>query len=315
MSLYQTLYFMSIVGGIAGVAAWSLVNLIGAALPNQAEQWVSDLIAVCALGALIGGLTVGFSDRWSGNRVSWRWICSGSMIGLLAGFLAGCVQMPITSRLGLQSPILNRLIAWMLAGSMIGLGLGLRWASNRNRVLYTTAGGLLGGMLGGFVFSGLHGVIPDLSQAIGYMAVGVGICFGVTLAPILLRDGVLQFISSGDPRAQMKFGLGKKQWELSHGGSYLIGSESGALSRTMYKPGLEIFLPDAMVAAHHAILFSKQGRFFIGRHPSASTPAALARYVVRVRGESVINTRELHHSDDLLIGRTALRFSAKGDVA
>jgi len=110
---------------------------------------VADLITATILGAFIGGLTVAFSDRWSGSRIMPRWVISGTVIGIVAGLLAGLAQIPITNNLGEKAPILTRLIAWMLAGSFIGCGLGLRWVQvNRARVAHAFAGGLLGGALG-----------------------------------------------------------------------------------------------------------------------------------------------------------------------
>jgi RsiW-degrading membrane proteinase PrsW (M82 family) len=97
-----------------------------AALTSQSGTWVSDAVATCVLGALIGGLTVAFSDRYSGNRVTFRWVVSGVLIGLLAGAVASLVQIPITNALSVSAPVTTRLIAWMLSGSLIGLGLGLR---------------------------------------------------------------------------------------------------------------------------------------------------------------------------------------------
>jgi len=312
MSLYQTLYYMSLVGGMAGLFSWGITALAAAVLPSQRDVWVSDLIAAAILGGFIGGLTVGFSDRWSGNRVMPRWIVSGTLIGVLAGVVAGLIQIPITNNLGLQAPLLNRLIAWMLAGSLIGLGLGLRWVHvNRLRVMHACAGGLIGGALGGFLFASLGSSIPDLSQALGFIAIGVGICFGVTLAPILLRDGVLQFVSSGDARAQSKFGRTRKEWELQQGDSYVIGSQTQDFSKTRYRPDVEIFIPDAALAAHHAILFEKEGRFYLARHQETVGSAALARFVTRVRGKSFMGSQELRDGDDIQVGRTALRFVTK----
>jgi MFS family permease len=280
-----------------------------AALTSQAGTWVSDVIASTVLGALIGGLTVAFSDRYSGNRVMPRWIVSGTLIGLIAGAIAGFADIPITSRLGTTSPLAARLISWMLAGSLIGLGLGLRWIHvNRMRAAHAYVGGLFGGLLGGSIFAVVGSRVPDLSQAIGFIVVGIGICFGVTFAPILLRDGLLQFISSGDPRAQMKFGHSKKEWELQQGDSYTIGSRSQDSGLTKYRPDIEIFIPDAAIASCHAILFGKDGRFYVARHPEAGGQAGLARYVLRVRGKTVTNSQELFNADDVLIGRTALKF-------
>jgi hypothetical protein len=196
----------------------------------------------------------------------------------------------------------------MIAGSFIGLGLGLRWVHvNKMRAAHAYVGGLIGGLLGGIIFAEL-GNLADFSQALGYVVVGVGICFGVTLAPILLRDGVLQFISSGDPTAQMKFGNKKKEWELQQGDSYTIGSATQDRSMTRYRPEIEIFVPDAAIASRHAILFGKEGRFYLARHPEIGGQAGLARYVMRVRGKTVTNSQEIFNADDILIGRTALRF-------
>ena len=70
-----------------------------------------------------------------------------------AGLAAGLLQIPITKNLAPSSPLLSRLITWMLAGSFIGLGLGLRWVNvNKARVAHAYIGGLLGGALGGAVF-------------------------------------------------------------------------------------------------------------------------------------------------------------------
>src|SRR5260370_10588753 len=105
MSLYQPLYFMSLVGGMSGLFSWGMVRLLEAALTRQAGTWVSDVIATTVLGALIGGLTVAFADRYSGNRVMPRWIVSGTLIGLFAGAIAGFADIPITSRLATTSPL------------------------------------------------------------------------------------------------------------------------------------------------------------------------------------------------------------------
>ncbi|MDQ6706286.1 MAG: FHA domain-containing protein [Acidobacteriota bacterium] len=312
MSLYQTLYYMSLVGGMAGLFSWAVTALVSAALATQREVWVSDLIAMAILGGFIGGLTVAFSDRWSGARAMPRWIVSGALIGIVAGLAAGVVQIPITYNLSAQAPVLTRLIAWMLAGSFIGLGLGLRWIHvNRARAAHAYAGGLAGGALGGLIFASLGSRVPDLSQAVGFVFVGVGICFGITLAPILMRDGILQFISSGDLRAQSKFGRTHKEWELQQGDSYTIGSQAADLSKTRYRPDIQIFIPDAAIAPRHAILFGKEGRFYLARHPDVSGQAGLARFITRVRGKSVTASQQLGDSDDVLIGRTALKFVSK----
>jgi len=311
MSLYQTLYFMSLVGGVAGLLSWALTALVSALVVNRGFSAISDVISAALLGAFIGGFTVAFSDRWSGSRVIPRWVVSGTLIGMGAGLAAGLLQIPLTNTLVATAPTLSRVITWMLAGSLIGLGLGLRWIQvNRARAAHATAGGLIGGTLGGLVFAG-PAIVPDLSQALGFVSVGVGICFGVTLAPILLRDGVLQFVSSGDARAQNKLGRSRKEWEIQQGDSYVVGSQSQDLSLSRYRPDIEVYVPDTAIAARHAILFGKDGRFYIARHPDAADQAAVARFQLRVRGKTVLKSAELRDKDDILVGRTALRFMTR----
>jgi MFS family permease len=272
----------------------------------------ADLTAAATLGLAIGVLTVAFSDRWSGNRVVPRYVMAGGLIGLAAGVLSGLAMLPISSNLGGSQPFLARLLSWMLAGGLIGLGLGLRWVTaNKMRVVHACVGGLIGGAVGGALFHALGSRVPDLTQALGFVLVGVGICFGVTLAPILLRDGILKFISSGDGRAQSKFGRSGKEWEVAQGDSYLIGSESIDLSRTRYAVGVPVFIPDAAIAPRHALVFGQEGRFYIVRHKDVNNQAGMARYVLRVRGKTVTTSQALNDGDDILVGRTAIKFVSK----
>jgi len=84
------------------------------------------------------------------RRISAKWVFFGMLIGIVCGGLAAVIQMPITERLGEQAPILTRVIAWLLAGSLIGLGLGLRWITvNRTRAAHGYVGGLVGARWGG----------------------------------------------------------------------------------------------------------------------------------------------------------------------
>ena len=131
----------------------------------------------------------------------------------------------------------------------------------------------------------------------------MGICAGITLAPALLRSGSLIFVSSGDVRAQTKFGKHGKEWVLKPGGSYLIGSERGQPGRRE----TEIVIQDAAIAPRHAVLFEREGRFYLMRHPEA----AVAGYALKVGRQTVTSKRELRDSDDILVGRTALEFVAR----
>src|SRR5215831_3770170 len=125
MNLKQTVYFMALVGGLAGLLCWSIVVWI---------SWMPDLVQAAVLGLLIGGLSVLFSDRWSGEQVVARWILSGVVVGFLAGVLSGVIQVWIVSGL-IQQKRLAVIVAWTVTGILIGFGTGLRWSGvNKLRV-------------------------------------------------------------------------------------------------------------------------------------------------------------------------------------
>src|SRR5262245_17776516 len=269
MSLRQTVYFMTLVGGLAGLVCWCLVVWIpGTFHLAQESSWIAGLVNLTILGGLIGGFTVGFTDHWSGEQVVGRWVTTGVVVGLMAGGIGGLVQAAIGSALGSRVPMSSRVLSWMIAGALIGFATGLRWLpSNKSRVVHAMIGGLFGGSIGGIAFIFLGSGVPDLPLALGFMVTGIGITCGVTLAPVLLRDGILRFISSGDLRAQEKYGPSHKEWELHDGGHYIVGSLQAKDTRTTFSQEVYVYLPDQMVAARHAVLSGRKGRFYVGLHP------------------------------------------------
>jgi hypothetical protein len=166
----------------------------------------------------------------------------------------------------------------MITGTLIGFGISLRWlAVNKNRVLHGLIGGLFGGLLGGIVFWSLGAFTGgDISQALGFILTGVGITCGISVAPILLRQAVLEFSTSGDRQVLAKYARTRKQWEIHDGGKYVIGSLSASHTRSMFMPEVQIFVPDHLVAERHAVLLSKAGKYFIEPHPVATMNFAAA---------------------------------------
>ena len=103
MNLKQTVYFMTLVGAVAGLCCWFLQATIGdfAVGVGQAQQ---NLIGATLMGALIGGLTVGFADHWSSDRVVVKWVVAGTVLGALAGIVGGLLFLPILSGLNAARP-------------------------------------------------------------------------------------------------------------------------------------------------------------------------------------------------------------------
>jgi hypothetical protein len=303
MSLYQSLYYMSLVGGLAGVSAWALTTLLAAVLRFPAAA--PDLIPAMLLGGLLGALTVAFSDHLSGNRWRWRWTLSGAGLGLAGGALAGLLQIPIRDSLLAHYPVVVRVLSWTLAAGFIGLAMGVR-GQNRARIGHPVMGGVAGGVVSGLLFTVAGSSYPDVTNALCFALTGVAITSSLTWAPIVMGEAVLSLVRSADPRAQSKRG---KQWPpLQEGDSYTIGSQSSSSSQTRYRREVDVYIPDAAVAGRHATVFAREGRFFLARHDDTRSAAALGRYPLKVRGRNVSSAQQLQHADEILIGRTTLRF-------
>jgi hypothetical protein len=309
MNINQTLYFMSLVGGTAGLLAWASQALLVLLIPAGSPAWPSAVMAAALLGGFIGGFIVAFDEKWAGNRVQRRWVAMGAVIGFIAGMLSGALHLPLRNALPSALP-LGTVLGWMVTGALIGAGLGARWLSvNRARLAHGMAGGMCGGFLGGMVFGTLSQWLPGASQAVAFVLTGAGISFGIAFAPILLRDAVLRFVNSGDPRASSK--LKKKEWAIQEGDSYVLGSQSADLSKSTYGREVDIYLPDGSVAPRHARIFGRDGRFYVTRHPDVMSEAGLRRFVLKAKNRSITSPYELQDQTLIILGRTTLMFIAK----
>lgn len=312
MSSIQTVYFMSLVGGLSGLLCWALIAPIAEYIKFAPEyRWAQLAVNTTIMGSLIGGMTVGFADRWSSDRLLFRWILAGVLLGTAAGAGSGLVYAPVFNAIvakgqGGLLDVAARTALWLITGGLIGLVTGLRWANvNPLRSVHAMVGGMAGGTLGGLVFYLAPG---DFFQAFAFVLTGLGISLGVTLAPLLLREGVLHFVQSGDPRAQNKYGSPRQEWLIQAGDRFVIGSQSAGNTMTRYSRDVQIYLPDAMVAEFHATLFERKKRFYLQLHPYNAGPAGEPESPLQVGRENVIGTRELRNGDEILIGQTLVRF-------
>jgi hypothetical protein len=310
VNLKQTVYFMTLVGALAGLICWAAQAWLSDFLPLQ-QTWLLVMVYAGLMGALIGGLTVGFADHWTSEKVIPKWVFMGAILGLFAGLLTGALYRVVADRVILGSTSrMAYVIPWLIAGGLIGVATGMRWASvNALRAFHAFVGGLVGGGLGGLIYTQL-GEQP-FGQALAYMLIGSGITLGVTLAPVLLSDGVLQFISSGDPRAQNKYGSPRQEWVVQDGDNLVIGSQGGGMTATIYAQDVQIYIPDAMVGPKHAVLFAKNKRFYLQLHPENAGPQGQPIEALQLGNDNVTGTREIRDGDEIIVGQTLLRFMTK----
>ena len=312
MSLYRGLYSATLIGTVGGLTASLLSALASVAFADSGHRWLPDAVTLFVFGCAVAIAVYLYFDTLLLGRIRGASVGYGLLFGGVAGLLAGALSYGLARGIGPTAPTLYRIAVWALCFSVIGLGLGLRWArANVARVLHTYAGGLVGGLLGGIVFILFTPHLPAGVAASGLMLAGAGMGFGAGIAPVLVREGALRFVSSGDARAQNKLGKNKTAWDLDVEESYTLGSAMTAQGGAKFQQGGDIYIPDSAVAPRHAVVFSKDGRYFIARHPEAGGPEGVAKYVLRVKGKTVVSSQELSPADDLLIGRTALRFDSR----
>ena len=312
MNVYRSLYFSTLVGITGGLLAAVVGLLLAVPFADSGLRFLPDLLNLLPFGMLVAVLLFVHFDRVLLGKLRGASIGYGLLFGGVAGLLASLLAFGLRRGIAETSPVLYRLAVWTLCFSLIGLGIGLRWVqSNRARVFHAYAGSLAGGLLGGliFVFFAPH-VSAGVSVA-GLMMAGAGTGFGAGIAPVLVREGLLRFISSGDARAQNKLGKSRAFWDLDVEESYVLGSASTAQNDTKFQQGADIWLPDTAIAPRHAVVFARDGRYFIARHPDAGGPEGIAKYVLRIKGKTVVSSQELQPADDVLIGRTALRFESR----
>jgi hypothetical protein len=270
-SFQQTIWEMALVGALAGVICWFIWSLIQ--IPIAVDIVYYDLIAFTLLGALIGGLSVGINDRRLGDSIVPLWILIGTLGGAIAGAAGGWIARFIREAM-IDSPFAADVLSWLIAGALIGFGISMRWWQvNRSRVFNGLLGGMVGGVFGGLAYLLLANLIGGgNSQAIGMALAGLGITTFISLAPILTRQGVLEFINSSDATTQKRYKQSRKQWEINSGEKYVIGRLSASQSTTMLSPELQIYIPDSLVEPRHAILISRDRRFYIEPHPAIMFP-------------------------------------------
>jgi hypothetical protein len=266
-SFQQTIWEMALIGALAGVICWFIWSLLQIPLAIDVEYY--DMIAFTLLGALIGGLSVGVNDRRLGDAIVPLWILIGVVGGAGAGATGGWIARFIRAAM-IDSGFAADVLSWLIAGALIGFGISLRWWKvNRSRVFNGLLGGMAGGVVGGLAYLTLANLIGGgNSQAIGMALAGLGITTFISLAPILTRQGVLEFVNSSDASTQKRYKQSRKQWEIHNGEKYVIGRLSASQSTTMLSPELQIYIPDSLVEPRHAILLSRDRRFYIEPHPA-----------------------------------------------
>ena len=199
MSFRLFIYYCALCGGWAAFLTWALVRGIDQARPS-AGLFRATMIAGI-LGAFVSaavGIVDALLNATGTTRLLRVLLCS--VVGLLGGALGGFVGQLLTNTFNAPD-----VIGWMLAGVLIGAGIGafdiLRAISSGEPIrsglrksLNGVYGGLLGGLMGGLPFSQLasNSALPRSGQLIALMLLGSSIGLMIGLAQVFLKEAWLR---------------------------------------------------------------------------------------------------------------------------
>jgi hypothetical protein len=297
-------YFVILAGGAAGLLSWGIVTLLSFLLVTDPAQF--DLMTKVMLGAVVGGSVPAFAGKYVRRRVSAQQIALGAVFGGLSGLLAGFAQVPIGNALAESAPIVGRLIAWMLLGSLMATAVALsRLIWEPTQIPRPFLFGLAGGLAGGIILS-FAGSVPDVASAFAYSLFGAAIAAGYPLTDQLVTSGTIHFVNSSDGYTHTKFSKTQPVWAVGASESLVITGKASGTRERIELPETEFNIPDPLIAARHAIISTKDGRYFLTRHKEIRNEAGVARFILKLRDKTVLVQQELADGDDFLVGQTTL---------
>jgi uncharacterized membrane protein YfcA len=305
MTQSKTRFFVVMAGAISGLVSWGIINLIAAMV--FADPIQLGVVAKLVVGMVMGGIVTGTAEYALKQGVSLRAVALGLVLGLVGGLLGGLVQIPIDNSLAEVSPLMARVIAWMVLGAAVATAIAVpRLRRTPARIPEPFALGLAGGLLGGLVFSFVGGVIPDVAPAFAFMLFGGVLAAGYPLRDDILTSGAIHFVSSGDGYTHNKFTRTQPVWQIKPNEMLVITGKQGSSRQEVRLPDKELNIPDPMVAARHATLSTRDGRYFLTRHKELRSDAGLSSFVLKLRDKTVQFQDELFDGDDFLVGQTTL---------
>ncbi len=301
-------YFNAVFGGLGGLLGWMLFGVLGdKAAP--ADQVTAQLALGGALiGGAIGYLLVG-ADALR-DRSALRFFRLGTY-GVLLGAAGGALGMVLGDLVlfrlveafrawfGAGKPgdattvvvgMLARGLGWVLLGAAVGLSEGLA-ARSLGKVSYGTAGGALGGFVGGALF----GLAVELARgretqgplwgALGMVILGAAIGSLSALVQAAFQPASVRVL---------------RGWQ--EGREYALARSDNSLGRDEHAD-VALFR-DMRVEKRHAVI-RRAGRGYVLENRDAP-PAQ-----TRVNGEPVAAPRDLRDGDRIELGGVLLRFQLR----
>lgn len=292
MSFRLFIYYCALCGGWAAFLTWGLLRVIAQANPPQGVVFTATLIAGI-LGARRRRHRLRRRRPQRHRHPTPRPRPRLHLLGLFGGAFGGCVGQLLNNHLGV--PIV---VGWMLAGVLIGAGIGafdvIRAVkagespkSGMKKSLNGVYGGLIGGLLGGLPFTLLvdSPALPRSGQLIGLVLLGASIGLMIGLAQVFLKEAWVKVEEGFRPGRELM--LTKEETTIGRAETCDLG-----------------LFADNSIEKLHASIIQKNNRYLLAH--------------VGEGGETLLNDQPvgekpepLHAGDEIRIGRSLLSFGER----
>jgi hypothetical protein len=292
MSFKTFIYYCALCGAWAAFLAGVLVLALG--LEDYAMVTGATL-GMC-LGLGVGMVDAVLNSSTAGERSTRVLVCL--VIGLAGGFLSGLIGDLLVLPLG--EAIKFRFLGWTLVGITIGAAVGafdtLRALNNQQgagqslrKVINGVVGGTLGGLVGGVLYdlldlTGLKGLVPRTSLALGLVILGGCIGLLIGLAQVILKEAWVK-VEQGF-RAGRELILSKPETTIGRA----EGSDIGLFS-------------DNQVEKLHARIVLRNNRYLL---EDAGTASGTFLNGSRLDGPALLRA-----GDAIQVGKSVLRFDER----
>jgi hypothetical protein len=303
MALFSRVYFNAVFGALGGLLGWMLFGIFGQKDAPNDELPRQIVVGGALIGGSIGYLLVGVEALR--DRSLLRFVRLGSygvILGMLGGaagmWLGDWVNFKLVEKIGatrgaggvLLATLLARGLGWMVLGMAVGISEGVA-ARSLGKFSYGTAGGALGGFVGGALFAlalertKAHPEHTSLWGAVGLVILGA--CIGSLSA---LVQAVFQPASVRVLRG----------WQ--EGREYPLEKNNTLLGRDEHAD-IALFR-DMRVEKRHAVILRDGDRYALSNNQAPPD-------FTRVNDEPVAATRNLRDGDRIQLGNVVLRFQAR----
>jgi hypothetical protein len=305
MALLVRIYFNAVFGALGGLLGWMLFGVFGDKSAPQDRLTAQMLLGGALIGGVIGYFVVSVEAIRDRNPVRFARLATygvalgavGGAVGMLVGDwvnfrLVGAIG---ASRQGAGvlhtlGTMLARGLGWTFLGVAVGLSEGVA-ARSLGKLSYGTAGGAIGGFVGGALFGLFYlKTLDQTGSASLWGALGLiilGACIGSLSA---LVQGVLQPASLRVLRG----------WQ--EGREYALDKASSLLGRDEHAD-IALFR-DMKVEKKHAVIRRERSGYVLVNNGAPPEQTL-------VNGQSVRDRHDLKDGDRIQLGNVILRFQTR----